>query len=749
MFKRNQISRSIGFLIIGLTLSTMVAAQDLAEQVVIRRTGYGVPHIKAENIKAASFAMAYLQVQDYGRSVIDGLIQAKGEWALTEALDDSLMADQIDRDAAAKLRYARAEETFHLLDQDTKDLLEGYAAGVNKYIETYPDEFEEWVKPNFKAMDVHAKSIGTHSGSAVRDFIRSLNKKQQQEIAAKDRNVFARLASHSKDVHPDVGSNVWALAPERTRSGKAILVRNPHLSWGAGYYEAHMTVPGKFDFYGDFRMGNPLGIVGGFNEHLGWSTTNNYPDIDEIYALQVDSSNPDAYLLDGKSHFLEKKSVIVDYKTKNGVKQASRDFWFTPYGPVIHRDENNIYIIRAAGEGEYRTDQQFLRMMKATNLEEWKDAMRMQAKQTSNFTYADGDGNIFYVWNASVPDLPLPNGGDTTAVSVQSSNQIWKEVVEWDSLPQLLNPEGGYLRNENDPFHFTNLNEILRPEDYPDNFDEPRLRLRSQLSLQLIGQDDVLSLEEVIKLKHDMRVLLADRVKPDLIEAVQRTRPKGEVAKALKHIKNWDNTVAAKSRGGVLFKTWWERYVDLASDGKDIAATPESAGYKADPTALFKEAWSFDKPTTTPNGLANSENAVAAFLWAIEACKERYGDWNLRWGEVHRAKIGDQDYPVGGATGDLGAFRVLWYVDHEDDDKKLQVRGGDGWVLAVEFDDTPRAYSVLAYGNSTRKDSPYYADQLKMFTENKMKKVAYSEEDIEKQTVIKYRPGEELKVRIK
>src|SRR5690606_11234700 len=119
---------------------------------------------------------------------------------------------------------------------------------------------------------------------------------------------------------------------------------------------------------GDFRMGNPLGIVGGFNQHLGWSTTNNYPDTDEIYALAIDPSRPDSYLLDGSSHFLQKEIVSVRYKTQNGVSHASRDFWSTPYGPVIYRDDHKIYIIRAAEEGEYRTNEQFLRMMKANNL---------------------------------------------------------------------------------------------------------------------------------------------------------------------------------------------------------------------------------------------------------------------------------------------------------------------------------------------------------------------------------------------
>jgi hypothetical protein len=43
------------------------------------------------------------------------------------------------------------------------------------------------------------------------------------------------------------------------------------------------------------------------------------------------------------------------------------------------------------------------------------------------------------------------------------------------------------------------------------------LRLRSQLAIQLIGGTQKLSLESIIRLKHNYRMLLADRVKADLI----------------------------------------------------------------------------------------------------------------------------------------------------------------------------------------------------------------------------------------
>jgi acyl-homoserine-lactone acylase len=66
---------------------------------------------------------------------------------------------------------------------------------------------------------------------------------------------------------------------------------------------------------------------------------------------------------------------------------------------------------------------------------------------------------------------------------------------------------------------------------------------------------------------------------------------------------------------------------------------------------------------------------------------------------------------------------------------------GDGWVLAVEFGDVPRAYTVLAYGQTTREDSPHHADQAAMFARGQMKAIAFTDDDIERNTIRRYRPG--------
>jgi acyl-homoserine-lactone acylase len=107
---------------------------------------------------------------------------------------------------------------------------------------------------------------------------------------------------------------------------------------------------------------------------------------------------------------------------------------------------------------------------------------------------------------------------------------------------------------------------------------------------------------------------------------------------------------------------------------------------------------------------------------------------------VHRVRQGNVDVPVGGCSNDLGCFRILNFA--RTPDGKLAASGGDGWVLAVEFGETPRAYSVLAYGESAKLDSPWHASQAEMFAKGEMKRVAFTPKDVDAAAVARYRPGE-------
>ena len=694
---------------------TPPAAPAIARQVEVRRTAHGVPHIRAENLKAAYYALGYVQLEDYGARVAMGLLRARGE------MGKWFGRDSIESDFTAQREYALAVENYPRLEQATRDAYEGFAAGVNRYVELHPQEFPAGFRPSFTGYDIAARDITSASLAAARRF---LNKVAPNATRRAGPNAAAEPSDEGVEPIED-GSNAWAFAPSRTKSGRAILLRNPHLAWTSGYYEGAMTVPGVMDFYGDFRIGGPFGVIGGFNKDLGWATTNNAPDLDEIYALDVDPAGTDRYLFDGTSLALQRELTTVTYTNGNGFSTETRESWRTPLGPVIWRDNGKIYVLRAADEGDFRGGEQFLHMMRAKSLAEWKDAMRIRSRFNSNFTYADRAGNIYYVWNATIPVLPHASGGDSAAIAAHGTSDVWTRYVDFDSLPQVLNPKGGYVQNSNDPPYHTTLRQVLDRSRYPANFPEPRLGLRTQMALALIDAPAKLSLEDVIALKHSYRMLLADRVKDDLIAAVRASSPDAATAAAADMLSKWENAAGPASRGAVLFESWWRLY---------------QQAMRGD--SLFAEPWIATRPASTPRGLKNPTAGARAFAQAVTETTKRYGDPGIAWGDVHRVRMGKVDVPVGGCSGLLGCFRVLNFADTPDG--KRQAIGGDGWILAIEFGkDVPRAYSVLAYGESSKEDSPYHSDQAEMFAKGEMKRVAFTAAAVEAQTVRRYNPGVE------
>ena len=129
-----------------------------------------------------------------------------------------------------------------------------------------------------------------------------------------------------------------------------------------------------------------------------------------------------------------------------------------------------------------------------------------------------------------------------------------------------------------------------------------------------------------------------------------------------------------------------------------------------------------------------------AFASAVAEDDEAVRRRRASHGATCIACVGKVDVPVGGCSGALGCFRVLNFAD--DPDGKRAAIGGDGWILAIEFGkDLPRAYSVLAYGESPREDSPYHSDQAGDVRARRDEEVAFTPADVDAQTVKRYNPG--------
>ena len=685
---------------------------EYPDRVEIRRTTHGVPHVLAEDMAALGYGMAWAQLEDHGSMVVFNLVRARGE------LSRIFGPDSLESDFTHVETHALAVATYSNLSADLRRVQEGWAAAVNRWVELHPDEYGRYELPQFTPHDVAALWVDEQVEPAVRRFQRALARRR------------AAVDSLDRD---NIGSNAWAFGPNRTTTGNAILLRNPHIGWRADwystYYEMQITVPGKVNFYGDFRVGFPFYFNGGFNDNLGWATTNNGPDLEEVYALKVDSARPNHVLFDGGSVPLERKELVVMVNRSGELGSARREVWRSPIGPVIGRGDGEVYVLKSPGWEEYRKAEQFLAMMRAGSLEEWKTAMAMRAHTESNLTYADREGNILYLWNATLPVRPHAPLEETAAVPAAGTDDIWTTIYPLDSLPQLLNPPSGYLHNENDPFHFTNLESPIDSARFPaPAFPAPELRFRSQLGVALATSSPKVSLDDVIRLKHSTRMMAAERLVDDLLAAARASNPTGDLAQAVRVLEGWDMTASPDARGAVLFVDWFDRYYRESGSG---TAEREAKAYA--------RPWTSAAPTITPDGLGDPARAVRTLAVVATAAKREYGRIDPTWGDLVRVIRGDVDVPVGGCPGMYGCFRVLSI--RPTGDGRYQNAGGDGWVFVVEFtDDGPRAKSIMAYGASSDPDSPWYDDQAAMFARGELKPVAFSEAEIAAQLVRAYRP---------
>jgi acyl-homoserine-lactone acylase len=274
------------------------------------------------------------------------------------------------------------------------------------------------------------------------------------------------------------------------------------------------------------------------------------------------------------------------------------------------------------------------------------------------------------------------------------------------------------LQNCNDPPWFVNLAEHPRPTDFPANLVLDTLGWRGQFSLDLLDSGRRWDLASVKRSKFDDHVIMAPRLKPDLVKLIRSSGGAGRALEAADLLDHWDNRASIESRAALLFLRWWDSY--------EKSAKPP-----------FRVAWTEKDPVRTPTGLGDPKAALTAMTAAINDLQNTYGSISPEWGKVHRFRHGNIDLPIGGCAG---CFRTIGY--HPESGLQLVGDFGDSFVLAVEFTDTPTAYSVLAYSQSSDPASPHFADQSRMFTQGEWKRVWFSESDIHEHTEREYHPGE-------
>ena len=114
---------------------------------------------------------------------------------------------------------------------------------------------------------------------------------------------------------PDNGSNNWAVAPEKSYSGNAVLANDPHLGLKLPsiWYAMQLATPEK-NTYG-VSLPGALGIIIGFNNNISWGATNATRDVKDWYKIEFTDASRNTYRHDGKSKNTTKR--IEEIKVRN------------------------------------------------------------------------------------------------------------------------------------------------------------------------------------------------------------------------------------------------------------------------------------------------------------------------------------------------------------------------------------------------------------------------------------------------
>jgi len=296
----------------------------------------------------------------------------------------------------------------------------------------------------------------------------------------------------------------------------------------------------------------------------------------------------------------------------------------------------------------------------------------------------------------------------------------WTGILPVDKLPQLFDPKGEYVHNSNNAPWYSNVQAVIDKTDFPPWLCSDNNGLRAQHGLSMLEADDSITFKEMLEYNNSMRLLLADRVKDELVELARGEKRDGvDLDRVADVLDAWDNTASRDSRGSVLFVRFWDRYSKKTNKA-------------------FRVGWSADKMMSTPYGIGDPEAALEQLAVTVKRVEKDFGAMDVPWGDVYRHRRGDVDVPLGGCTGDLGAYRVIYYLRNKDG--KMAALGGDSHIFGVEFSDPIHACNVTAYSQSSVPGSPHYADQTALFADKGWKDVWFYEKDLKDHIEREYRP---------
>ncbi|MEO0734009.1 MAG: penicillin acylase family protein, partial [Bacteroidota bacterium] len=342
----------------------------------------------------------------------------------------------------------------------------------------------------------------------------------------------------------------------------------------------------------------------------------------------------------------------------------------------------------------HSSGQTFLDLMRASDYEDYADALRGFVDPPQNFLFAARDGDIAIRPNGFFPirgkgDGSLPLRGDST-----SSN--WTGFVPFDQRPVHYNPKRGWVAS---------ANQVTTGANYPyPYFSRGFDKYRGRYINRRLGREQTMNQRKMKELQLDCYSLLAEELTPLLIARINRNALSEDGRELLRLLSEWDYRFTGESRAAALFQRWRWKVYRLTWD-----EFPRDSNY------LRPEIWKWndllrDDPYNAYFDIDSTsfrETAATLTQRAFdEILEELDGEPPAPWHELRNTTIRH--------LGAIPGFGSGLITSPGEGNTPRALSGGHGasWRMVVELGEQPRAWGALPGGASGEPGSPYYDNGL-------------------------------------
>ncbi len=681
-------------ILLGSFLS--LSGQVDPKEVEIIRDEWGVPHIYAPTDAGVAYGLAWANAEDDFRTIQLMMLASKGMLGVHLGKSGA----QVDYVTGLLGCKEVVNGHFEELSPDFINVLNGYTEGINAY-----------AKRNSK--DILVKNLFPVSArELLRGYVLQLS-----VMAGAGNTIRALVDSETEPIFETRGSNAFAISREKTTDEYVYLAVNSHqpLEGIGSWYEAHLVSDEGWNILGGLLPGG-VTIFHGTNENLGWAHTVNYPDKIDVFQLDTDPDNDNRYAVDGRWYELEERRLKIKVRLFPGLRiGVRRKVYSSIYGPAIKNDDG-VFSFKLSVLDDIRAPDQWYRMNKARNWDQFQTAMKMVAIPGFNTIYADKAGNIFYVGNGKIPHRnPRYNWQNT--LPGDTSATLNGSYHPFEDLPQYLNPSSGFVFNTNhSAYTSTGFADYLDPGDFDTTMGYQLWENnRSVRFKELIGRYDKLDWEDFLVIKYDSRMpdSIVSLIDINAIFTIDPSKVRSG-RRVLEIIQGWNKEAGKDDIGPAQVIIFYKHLAKKMEIPLEKTLEPYSEAIRVKPEEMLES-------------LAYTEDHFLKY----------FGRVDVKLGEYQLLVRGDREEPVDGMFDVITAMHSTPYKKG-----RAKAYAGESYIMMIRYPEEglPVIETVHVFGASARPGSPHYDDQMDLFLRKERKLMTLDIDEVRKNAKRIYHP---------